>query len=100
MAHNSIASCEKNGYLFFATFANWQVKITPSYHIFHPHKTQLTPIQYQKMLRLNEAKRLILLHKTTITQIALQVAYESPNQFSREHKRLFGISAEQTQQQA
>lgn len=52
------------------------------------------------MLRLNEAKRLILLHKIIITQIALQVAYESPNQFSREHKRLFGISAEQTQQQA
>lgn len=45
--------------------------------------------QYQKMLRLNEAKRLILLHKTTITQIALQVAYESPSQFSREHKRWF-----------
>lgn len=89
---------------FFAIFANWQVKITAIVPHFSPTQNPTDPPiqyqQYQKMLRLNEAKRLILLHKTTITQIALQVAYESPNQFSREYKRLFGISAEQTQQQA
>ena len=62
---------------------------------FHQHFkeiTQLSPLQYQKSLRLIEAKRLIQLGTEHISQIALQVGYESPSQFSREYKRLFGIS--------
>ncbi len=62
---------------------------------FHQHFkeiTQLSPLQYQKSLRLMEARRLIQLGEKQISQIAMQVGYESPSQFSREYKRLFGIS--------
>ena len=62
---------------------------------FHHHFkeiTQLSPLQYQKSLRLMEARRLIQANDTQIAQIAMQVGYESPSQFSREYKRLFGVS--------
>ena len=62
---------------------------------FHQHFkeiTQLSPLQYQKKLRLMEARRLIITNDFQISQIAMQVGYESPSQFSREYKRLFGNS--------
>ena len=64
---------------------------------FHQHFkeiTQLSPLQYQKSLRLMEAKRLIKIQGqgAQMSQIAMQVGYESPSQFSREYKRLFGVS--------
>lgn len=62
---------------------------------FHHHFkeiTQLSPLQYQKSLRLMEARRLIQANDSQISQIAMQVGYESPSQFSREYKRLFGVS--------
>ena len=62
---------------------------------FHQHfkeVTQLSPLQYQKQLRLMEARRLIIINDSQISQIAMQVGYESPSQFSREYKRLFGNS--------
>lgn len=62
---------------------------------FHQHFkeiAQLSPLQYQKSLRLMEARRLIKMHGAQISQIAMQVGYESPSQFSREYKRLFGVS--------
>ena len=62
---------------------------------FHQHfkeMTQLSPLQYQKKLRLMEARRLIITNDSQISQIAMQVGYESPSQFSREYKRLFGNS--------
>lgn len=62
---------------------------------FHQHFkeiTQLSPLQYQKNLRLMEARRLVKMNDLQISQIAMQVGYESPSQFSREYKRLFGIS--------
>ena len=62
---------------------------------FHQHFkeiTQLSPLQYQKQLRLMEGRRLIIINDSQISQIAMQVGYESPSQFSREYKRLFGNS--------
>ena len=62
---------------------------------FHQHFkeiTQLSPLQYQKKLRLMEARRLIVINDSQIAQVAMQVGYESPSQFSREYKRLFGNS--------
>ena len=62
---------------------------------FHQHFkeiTQLSPIQYQKSLRLMKARQLIQLGEAQVSQIAMQVGYESPSQFSREYKRLFGVS--------
>lgn len=60
---------------------------------FHQHFRELTamsPLQYQKNLRLNEARRLMLLERMDASTAAFQVGYESPSQFSREYSRLFG----------
>ncbi len=60
---------------------------------FHQHFRELTamsPLQYQKFLRLNEARRLMLLERMDAASAAFQVGYESPSQFSREYSRLFG----------
>jgi len=60
---------------------------------FHHHFRQLTamsPLQYQKWLRLNEARRLMLNEHFDAASAAFKVGYESPSQFSREYSRLFG----------
>ena len=59
----------------------------------HHHFRQLTsmsPLQYQKWLRLNEAKRLMLNGGLDAARAAFEVGYESPSQFNREYARLFG----------
>jgi len=60
---------------------------------FHHHfrsMTALSPLQYQKQLRLQEARRLMLAERMDAANAAFQVGYESPSQFSREYNRLFG----------
>lgn len=60
---------------------------------FHHHfrsMTAMSPLQFQKWLRLHEARRLMLTERQDATTAALQVGYESPSQFSREYKRQFG----------
>ncbi|MEO1297966.1 MAG: AraC family transcriptional regulator [Cyanobacteria bacterium J06636_16] len=52
--------------------------------------TSMSPLQYQKHLRLVEARRLMLTEDTDATNAAYQVGYESPSQFSREYSRMFG----------
>lgn len=52
--------------------------------------TAMSPLQYQKWLRLNEARRLMLTENQDASAAAFQVGYESPSQFSREYSRLFG----------
>ncbi|WP_138756500.1 AraC family transcriptional regulator [Paenibacillus sinopodophylli] len=53
--------------------------------------TTMAPLQYQKQLRLQEARRLMLNGFANATAAALEVGYESPAQFSREYRRLFGL---------
>ncbi|HEX2618945.1 MAG TPA: AraC family transcriptional regulator [Phototrophicaceae bacterium] len=53
--------------------------------------TTMGPLQYQKQLRLQEARRLMLSGAVDATTAALEVGYESPSQFSREYRRLFGL---------
>jgi AraC-like DNA-binding protein len=53
--------------------------------------TSVTPLQYQKQLRLMEARRLIVSDAVHVETAAFQVGYESPSQFSREYSRMFGI---------
>ena len=59
---------------------------------FHHFKviTESTPLQYQKNIRLLEARRLLMSEGESVTLTALKVGYESPNQFSREYVRKFG----------
>jgi AraC-like DNA-binding protein len=52
--------------------------------------TSISPLQYQKQMRLLEARRLITLSIENIEKAAFQVGYESPSQFSREYSRMFG----------
>ncbi|CAI8900177.1 AraC family transcriptional regulator [Pseudomonas sp. IT-P171] len=53
--------------------------------------TAMTPIQYQKRLRLLRARWLLLFDTLDATSIAYQVGYESASQFNREYARLFGL---------
>ena len=52
----------------------------------------MSPLQYQKWLRLNEARRLMLVEHLDVSRAAFAVGYESPSQFSREYGRLFGTA--------
>ena len=52
--------------------------------------TAMSPLQYQKQLRLQEARRLLLAGQCDVASAAHRVGYESPSQFSREYSRLFG----------
>ncbi len=52
--------------------------------------TRMTPLEYQKQLRLQEARRLMLSEGTTASGAGFAVGYESPSQFNREYARLFG----------
>ena len=50
----------------------------------------MTPMQYQKQLRLHEARRLMLIEKMDVGSAGYSVGYQSPSQFSREYSRLYG----------
>ncbi|CAI2328388.1 AraC family transcriptional regulator [Vibrio parahaemolyticus] len=52
--------------------------------------TSMTPLQFQKKLRLSEARRLMLTENLDTMAATFKVGYESPSQFSREYSRLFG----------
>lgn len=52
--------------------------------------TSMSPLQFQKNLRLHEARRLMIGEGLEASTAARRVGYESPSQFSREYKRLFG----------
>ncbi len=53
--------------------------------------TSMTPLQYQKQLRLLEARRLMISNAVNVEAASFAVGYESPSQFSREYARLFGV---------
>jgi len=63
---------------------------TSTFHHHFREVTAMSPLQYQKWLRLNEARRLLLAENQDATTAAFQVGYESPSQFSREYSRMFG----------
>lgn len=68
-----------------------EARMSPS--ALHQHfkaVTAMSPLQYQKQLRLQEARRLILGAALDAASAGFRVGYESPSQFSREYRRLFG----------
>lgn len=63
---------------------------TSSLHHHFRAMTAMSPLQFQKRLRLNEARQIMLMEQKDATTAAFEVGYESPSQFSREYSRLFG----------
>lgn len=62
---------------------------------FHQHfkaLTSMTPLQYQKQLRLLEARRLMVANAASVAAASYKVGYESASQFSREYSRMFGVA--------
>jgi AraC-like DNA-binding protein len=60
---------------------------------FHQHfktATSMSPLQFQKLLRLQEARRLLLSEDLDASGAAMRVGYDDSSQFTREYKRLFG----------
>ncbi|MEK4273224.1 AraC family transcriptional regulator [Paenibacillus sp. FSL R7-0026] len=53
--------------------------------------TAMSPLQFQKQIRLHEARRMLLAGSTDAANAAFQVGYESPSQFSREYARMYGL---------
>jgi AraC-like DNA-binding protein len=54
--------------------------------------TAMTPMQFQKQLRLHEARRLMFIERMDVGSAGYSVGYQSPSQFSREYSRLYGLS--------
>jgi len=61
-----------------------------SFHERFKAVTSLSPLQYQKVLRLHEARRLMLFQKMDASDASHRVGYLSASQFSREYSRFFG----------
>ena len=69
------------------------VHMSPSgFHHQFKAVTAMTPLQYQKQLRLQEARRLMLGEELTASTAGARVGYESASQFSREYRKMFGES--------
>jgi AraC-like DNA-binding protein len=67
---------------------------TMSASSFHRHfraVTSMTPIQFQKQIRLHEARARLLAEPGDVTGVGFAVGYDSPSQFSREYRRMFGV---------
>jgi AraC-like DNA-binding protein len=67
---------------------------TMSVSSFHRHfraVTSMTPIQFQKQIRLHEARARLLAEPGDVAGVGFAVGYDSPSQFSREYRRMFGV---------
>jgi AraC-like DNA-binding protein len=71
-----------------AEIANMSVS---SLHRHFKEVTAMSPLQFQKQLRLHEARRLLLSESADAAEVAFRIGYESPSQFSREYSRMFGF---------
>lgn len=83
----------RNNYKEPLLVENLAASVNMATSTFHKHfkaLTSISPLQYQKRLRLYEAQRLMLAESQNAASAALAVGYESATQFSREYKRMFG----------
>jgi len=65
---------------------------TSAFHRHFKTVTSLSPLQYQKRIRLLQARTLLISKGSSVSSAAFDVGYESPTQFSREYAREFGLS--------
>jgi AraC-like DNA-binding protein len=64
---------------------------TSAFHRQFQAVTAMSPLQFQKHIRLQEARLLLATRASDITSVSYQVGYNSPAQFSREYRRQFGV---------
>jgi AraC-like DNA-binding protein len=70
------------------------MSVSAFYRNFHA-VTAMSPIQFQKQIRLQEARLLLAAHPSDVTGVGHRVGYDSPSQFSREYRRQFGAPPSQ-----
>ncbi|KRE70712.1 AraC family transcriptional regulator [Paenibacillus sp. Soil750] len=70
-----------------AEIANMSIS---SLHRHFKEITAMSPLQFQKQIRLQEARRLLLTESVDASEVAYRVGYESASQFSREYSRMYG----------
>ncbi len=63
---------------------------TSAFHLHFRSVTSMSPLQFQKWIRLHEARRIMIIEHQGALRAACRVGYESPSQFNREYRRLFG----------
>lgn len=95
MARVSLAiQCIRRDFALQLRVEDLAEKAAMSVSAFHRHfkaVTALSPVQYQKRIRLLQARKLLVTGGRNVTTAALDVGYESPTQFSREYARAFGM---------
>ena len=70
-----------------------EMRMSPSaMHSWFRAVTSMSPLQYQKQLRLQEARRMLLCDSLDAATVSRRVGYESASQFSREYSRMFGVA--------
>ena len=68
-----------------------EMRMSPSaMHSWFRAVTSMSPLQFQKQLRLQEARRILLSESADASSVSRRVGYESASQFSREYRRFFG----------
>ncbi|MEO3884714.1 AraC family transcriptional regulator [Nonomuraea sp. B5E05] len=70
------------------------MSVSAFYRNFHA-VTAMSPIQFQKQIRLQEARLLLAVHPNDVTGVCHRVGYDNPSQFSREYRRQFGMPPSQ-----
>ncbi len=69
-----------------------EMRMSPSgMHSWFRAVTSMSPLQYQKQLRLQEARRMLLAEALDAATVSRRVGYQSASQFSREYRRFFGV---------
>jgi AraC-like DNA-binding protein len=86
-----------NKALAMSEVANIAGMSLPSFYKHFKSITGLSPLQYQKELRLIQAQQLLKKKQLMVTSVAFEVGYESPTQFSREFTRRFGVTPKNSQ---
>jgi AraC-like DNA-binding protein len=77
--------------LLVETLASHASMSASSLHQHFKSITGMTPMQYQKQLRLHEARRLMVLERRDVGTAGYEVGYQSPSHFSRDYSRMYGL---------
>lgn len=83
---------EYSSHLDVAALAREAGMSVPTFHSHFKTVTNTSPMQYLKSTRLHQARLLMLRNNLTVSAAGVRVGYESVSQFSREFKRLFGLT--------